>query len=162
MRKVEIMLFSLLMGVLVPLEAWCAYRAYETIGELVSGAYFAALALNLAFIVLAVRSRLAAAVAAVALGAAIIPYQLVLCSRLLRVQKEAAGLVAHVYEEKLRTGKYPADLRSYVFRDPRMKPYIQGYELTDDGGGFLLTYRVGTESTSHGYSPKDGWGYYPD
>ncbi|MBM4032696.1 MAG: hypothetical protein FJ291_13035 [Planctomycetes bacterium] len=162
MRKVDILLFSLLIGVLVPLEVWCAFLTYETIGEVARVVYFAALALNLPLIVLGVRYRLAAALAAFALGAAVIPYQLVLCSRLLRVQKEAASIVAHVYEERLKTGKYPADLRSYVFRDPGMKPYIQGYELTDDGGGFLLTYRVGTESTSHWYHPKDGWGYYPD
>lgn len=163
-KKTELLLFVLLMGILVPLEVLCAYLAYETIGEIVSALYFIVLAINLVFIVVAIRYRAAAALGAVVLGLAIIPYQLVLGYRLLRVQAEAASIVAYVYEYKLDTGEYPSDLTDYVFEDPATREYVQDYWADDspDWGGFRLSYRIGTESTSHTYSPQNGWGYYPD
>ena len=163
-KKTELLLFVLLMGILVPLEVLCAYLAYETIGEIVSSLYFIGLAINLVFIVMAIRYRAVAALGAVVLGLAIIPYQLVLGHRLLRAQAEAASIVAYVYEYKLDAGEYPSDLSDYVFEDPAIEGYIQQYWVDDspDWGGFVLSYRVGTESTSHTYSPQHGWGYYPD
>jgi hypothetical protein len=154
--------FALLMLVLVPVELACAYLAYETIGEISSMLYYFAVGLNLVFIVVAIRFPRAAAVGAVLLGLAIVPYQLVLGDRLIRVQAEAAQIVGHVYEERLRTGQYPADLGAYEPLDPRMKAFIQRYERKDTVGGFLLAYRVGTETTSHTYTPDGGWSYYPD
>jgi len=163
-KKTEVLLFALIMATLIPLELLCAYLAYETIGEIVSMLYFFAVAINLLFILVAIRYRAVAALGAVALGLAIIPYQLVLGHRLLRVQAEAASIVAYVYEERLQSGEYPSDLSEYVFRDPAMERYVQAYRVDDsqDWDGFFLSYRVGTESTSHSYSPRHGWGYYPD
>ena len=163
-KKTEILLFVLLMGILIPIELLCAYLAYETIGEIVSKLYFMAVGINLIFILVAIRYRAVAALAAVALGLVIVPYQLVLGNRLLRVQSEAAAIVAYVYEYKLDTGHYPSDLSEYVFADPAMETYVQAYWVDDspDWDGFLLSYRVGTESTSHSFSPRHGWGYYPD
>ena len=163
-KKTEILLFGLLLGILVPLEVLCAYLAYETIGEIVSSLYFIVLGINLVFMVVAIRYRAVAALGAVVLGLAIIPYQLVLGHRLLRAQAEAASIVAYVYEYRLNAGEYPLDLSDYVFEDSAMREYIQEYRAGDSThwGGFLLAYRVGTESTSHTYSPQHGWGYYPD
>ena len=163
-NKTEVLLFALIMAILIPLEVLCAYLAYETIGEIVSKLYFFAVAINLVFILVAIRYRAVAALGAVALGLAIIPYQLVLGHRLLRVQVEAASIVGYVYDEKLQSGEYPADLSEFVFEDPAMERYVQAYRVDDstDWDGFLLSYCVGTESTSHTYSPRHGWGYYPD
>jgi hypothetical protein len=162
MERPQRWLLALLMLVLVPLEVACAYLAFETLGEVVSGLYFMALAVNLVFILLAIRSPVAAATGAFLLGLVIIPYQAVLGQRLIRVQAEAARIVCYVYEERLESGEFPADLADYVFHDPGTEAYVQNYSLAEDYGGFVLTYRVGTENTSHSYSPKDGWSYYPD
>ena len=63
----------------------------------------------------------------------------------------------------MQTGEFPADLAQYAFRDAAMRPFIQAYQRNEaECGGFCLAYRVGTEATSHSFSPKDGWGYYPD
>ena len=162
MRRSETLLFVLLIVVLVPLELACAYLAYETIGEIVSHFYFLAVGINLVVIAVAIRYPRAAALGAFALALAIIPYQLVLGHRLLRVQLEASRIVAFAYEQRLSAGKYPADLAGYQFRDPAMEKYIQGYWTEESSGGFMLAFRVGTESTSHTYSPDVGWSYYPD
>ncbi len=162
MKKGETLLFGLLMLVLIPLELMCAYLAYETIGEVVSVMYFLAVGINLVFIVLAVRNRTLAALGAVVLGLVIIPYQLVLGQRLLRVQAEAARVVSYVYEQRLATGEYPADLSNYEFHDSAMASYVQNYRPDETRGGFVFAYRVGTETTSHTYSPQDGWSYYAD
>ncbi len=162
MKKVEILLFVLLLAVIVPLEVLCAFLAHETIGEVTSTLYFLALGINLLFVVLAARSRSLAALGVVALALIIIPYQVLLGQRLLRVQAEAARIVTFAYEHKLNSGEYPPDLADYSFNDPEMKKYVQVYRIDESRGGFVLRYRVGTESTSHWYDPAGGWGYYPD
>jgi hypothetical protein len=162
LKKGETLLFGLLMLVLIPIELLCAYLAYETIGEVVSVIYFLAVGINLVFIVLAVRNRTLAALGAVVLGLVIIPYQLVLGQRLIRVQAEAANVVSYVYEQRLASGEYPADLSNYEFHDSAMASYVQSYRPDETRGGFVLAYRVGTETTSHTYSPQDGWSYYAD
>jgi hypothetical protein len=162
MERSKRWLLALLMLVLVPLEVACAYLAFETLGEVTSMLYFIAVAVNLLFILLAIRRPGAAAVGAFVLGLVIIPYQAVLGQRLIRVQAEAARIVSYAYEERLESGEFPADLAGYAFHDPGTESYIQNYSLSDEYRGFVLAYRVGTENTSHTYSPKDGWSYYPD
>ena len=162
MRKSERWLFGMLMVVLVPLEIGCAYLAFETLGEVTSALYLMATGINLIFIILAIRHPTAAAVAALILGLLIIPYQAVLGDRLVRVQSEAARIVGYAYEQRLETGVFPADLSEYEFHDPAMRPYIQSYRRDGSAGEFTLVFRVGTESTSHRYTPEYGWSYYPD
>lgn len=162
--KLLIALLAVLIFVLALLEAASVYVAYHTLGEIPSLMYgLIVVAGNLGVLLLAWRSRRAAVVAALLLALAVVPYQVVLTVRLFRVQAEAARIVSHAYEERLRIGAYPADLTGYAFHDAAMRPFIQGYERNEtDCGGFCLFYRVGTESTSHSYSPRNGWGYYPD
>jgi hypothetical protein len=162
LKKVDTILFLLLMIILVPLELLCAALAYHTLGEITSVIYFLIVSLNIVCIALAFYSRLAAGFLAVLLGLAIIPYQLLLGHRFLQLQHEAARIVAYVYEHKVQTGEYPADLTGYEFQDATLQAYIQKYSQDEKSGGFVLYYRVGTESTSHSYSPQHGWGYYPD
>jgi hypothetical protein len=161
-NKAEIFLFGLLVGFLVPLEVFCAYLAFETIGEIVSTLYFLAAGLNLLFILLAFRKRTLAALGVVLLATAIIPYQLYLGNRLVRVQAEASRIVTYVYAERIDTGEYPSSLANYEFHDPGVKRFIQSYRVEDDAGAFALFFRVGTENTSHYYLSQTGWGYYPD
>ncbi len=161
--RTEILLFALLMGVLIPLELLCALLAYETLGEITSYIYFMGIVgLNSLFIILAFRYRAAAALSAVLLALLIIPYQVILGQRLLRVQAEATHIVAFVFEQKVQSGAFPSDLSSYAFHDAEMKAYIKSYQLDEVREQFTVFYRVGTESTSHWYSSQNGWGYYPD
>jgi hypothetical protein len=148
--------------VLVPLEIGCGFLAYETLGEVTSKLYFLAILLNLGFIILAIWHPTLAAVAALVLALMIVPYQYVLRDRLIRVEVEAGRIVAYVYEERLAEGEYPADLSGYEFHDKAMRPYIQTYRPNEEAGGFSLFFRVGTETTSHSYSPAWGWSYYPE
>jgi len=162
-RKTEILLFTLLMATLIPLELLCACLAYETLGEISSGIYFFGVGFfNLIFIIIAIRSRMWAAIGAILFGLAIVPYQGLLTHRLLLLKDETARIVSYIYETKKETGEYPLDLSQFRFNHPHIRKYIQSYEIGDQYGGFMLTYRVGTESTSHWYSPKDDWSYYPD
>jgi hypothetical protein len=161
-KKVELLLFVGLLGLLVPLEVFCAYLAFETIGEIVSTLYFLAVGLNLLFIVLAFRSRNLAALGVVLLALVIVPYQLYLGDRLVRVQAEASRIVTYVYVERIDAGEYPTSLANYEFHDPEMERFIQSYRIEKEGSQFSLFYRVGTENTSHYYLSPTGWGYYPD
>lgn len=153
--------FTLLFGSLVVIEFLCALLAYDTIGEVTSGIYILGVVLlNLMIAALAFRYRVAAVVGAVVVALLVIPYQVVLGHRLLRVQEEAGRIVAYAYEQRIHGGAFPSDLSGYKFHDAQMKTYVQDYQILGDE--FALRYRVGTESTSHWYSSVDGWGYYPD
>ena len=162
MRRPTTHLFVLLMLVLLPLEIACAFLAYDTIGEVTSTLHFLAVGLNLVFVVVAARHPRAAALGSLALALAIVPHQLTLGDRLIRVQGEASRIVAYAYEERLATGAFPTDLAAYEYHDPATQEYIQRYAADEAAGGFFLAYRVGTENTSHTYTPENGWGYYPD
>lgn len=162
-RKETIIVFVLLLGVLIPLELFCAVLAYETIGEITSSLYvIGVIGLNLLFIVLAFRYRTVAALGVVVLALLVIPYQVVLGQRLLRVQAEVTHIVSYAYEQRIMSGEFPSDLSSYAFHDIAMEVYIQRYQIDQTHEQFTVFYRVGTESTSHWYSSADGWGYYPD
>jgi len=160
----ECRLLAVLILILALLEAASVIIAYHTLGEIPRLLYGLIVAAgNLGIVLLAWRSRQAAAVAALLLALAIVPYQATLTVRLHRVQAEAARIVAYAYEQRLQAGQFPADLSDYDFRDAVVRPFIQSYAHNEtDCGGFCLFYRVGTESTSHSYSPRNGWGYYPD
>lgn len=157
-------LLAALITVLALLEAASVSVAYHTLGESPCLLYgLIVVAGNLGVLLLARRNRRAAAIAALLLALAVVPYQAVLTVRLHRVQAEAAHIVTYAYQQRLQTGEFPADLTGYAFQDAAMRPFIQSYERNEtDCGGFCLFYRVGTESTSHSYSPRNGWGYYPD
>ncbi len=66
------------------------------------------------------------------------------------------------YEERIHTGRFPVSLAGYEYEDPEMDEYIQRYQTEDGGDEFSLFYRVGTENTSHSYTSRSGWSYYPD
>ena len=161
-KNTEWILFVLFMITVILLEALCARLAYETLGEIMSTIYVLLVLLNLVPLGLAVRNRAAAALVAVALALAIIPYQLVLADRLWRALAEANHVVARLYEQRLSAGQYPANLSEYRFRDSEMAAYIRDYQIDEAQSGFVLSYWVGTPTTSHTYSPATGWTYYPD
>jgi hypothetical protein len=161
--KSETLLFILLVGTLIPLEIICALLAYETLGEITSQLYFiSVIGINLLLVMLAFRYRTIATLGIVGLALLIIPYQVILGNRLIRVQAETTRIVSFVYEQNAQNGTFPTDLSKYTFHDMETKAYIQSYELDAENKHFMVFYRVGTESTSHWYSSKDGWGYYPD
>ena len=62
----------------------------------------------------------------------------------------------------MQTGAYPPDLSGYTFANPALQPYFHEYQPDAHGTGFVLSYYVGTPSTSHTFSSEDGWSYYPD
>lgn len=158
----EIFLLLLLLALLVPIEIVCAKAAYGTLSEIAGGVYWAVVIGGNALVLsVAIFSRFAASLLAVLLGMAVIPYQVQLMQRHVNVQTEAARIVAHAYEVKQKTGEYPQDLANYVFQQAGTSRFI-GFKSGEDAGGFLVSYFVGTETTSHWYSPKDGWRYHAD
>ncbi len=155
--------FAALVAVAVAAELAGAWIAYHTIGAVMSQLLFFVAGLNLVPIVLhAARKPYLAVLAVLALFVVIVPYQALLGHRLLVLQDEAGGVVSYLYDARLRTSEYPADLSGYSFRDPSLRPFFQEYRRDADLGGFGLYWYVGTPNSSHSYTPRQGWGYYPD
>jgi hypothetical protein len=155
-------IFGLLLLVVVPMELFCGFFAFRTLGEVTSIFYFLAIAMNLPLIAVAVKRPVMGAAGATVLALLVVPYQLYLGNRLFRVQSEATRIVAFAYSVKAEAGSFPSDLTAYAFRDEEMKQFIQQYSVFQGSREFQLVFRVGTTSTSHWFSSKDGWGYYPD
>ncbi len=155
--------FAALLAVAVAAELAGAWLAYHTIGAVASTILFWVVALNVVPIVLhAARKPYLAVLAVLALFVVIVPYQALLGHRLLALQDEVGGAVSYLYDARLRTGEYPADLSGYSFHDASLRPYFQEYRRDSDLGGFGLYWYVGAPGTSHSYTPRQGWGYYPD
>lgn len=153
----------LLLAILLPVEVFCGLLAYETIGEVTSGIYMLGIiVLNGLLIVLYFRHRRAALLGLLVVALLIVPYQLALGDRLLRVQAEVTRIVAYAYETRTASGAFPADLAAYTYSDPDVQPYVQGYLLDETGQHFTVTYFVGTPTASHWYDSFTSWGYYPD
>jgi hypothetical protein len=155
--------FSLQYAALFLMTCAGGLLAYETLGEVISALYLlATLLAQVPLLIIAQMSRRWAMIGAVGLALAVVPYQLYLGIRFLRVDAEAKRIVAYAWGVQQAAGSFPATLNNYSFTDPGTKRFIQAYEVLPRTGDFVLTYRVGTESTSHWYSSDTGWGYYPD
>lgn len=158
----NITLFSISFFSLLVLEIFCAKLAFETLGEIDSGAYFLLVALNVIPLVLLVLKKTQFAMGLILLiGLLIIPYQLYLGHKLISLKEEAANITAYVYETKFSSPAFPKDLSGYTFSFPKLQKHFN-YILQSDGT-FHLNYYVGTPATSHFYhSDTKKWDYYPD
>ena len=159
----EAISFAALLAVTVPVEMACAGLAYHTVGEIVSRLLFIAVGLNAIPALLFLRRRpVLSTILVLAIAAAIVPYQGMLGHRLIVLQDEAGQIVRYVGGAKRETGEYPTDLSGYSYRDPSLREHFHEYQPDDSAGGYRLSWFVGTPQTSHSYSPRDGWSYYPD
>ena len=140
-----------------------ALLAHETIGEIECGLYLVLILLaQIALLIVAQASRRWGLVGALVLAMLVVPYQTYLGVRLLRVRAEAERIVSFAYAHREQTGSFPPSLEAYTFTDPAARPFIQDYKLMPRGEEFILRFRVATGNTSHWYSDKVGWQYYPD
>jgi hypothetical protein len=163
MRKRQISIsYGVFWAVLVPVEIACAFLAYWTISEVTMLLYlFVVTTANLGLLVIAIWSRPLAFFGGIVLGLLIIPYQLALGRRLLQLDSETRRIVAFLNEQKERTGAFPDDLSSYTFQDHATQTYVT-YRPSPNQNEFELFYYVGTPNTSHLFSSRRGWSYYPD
>jgi hypothetical protein len=158
-------LVTILAIIVLGAEFGSAALAHDTVGEVWSMILFGAvIALNGLAFAIAWMSRSAAVTAVMLLPAAIlvVPRQVQLGLRLSHLQQEGRALVAYLDTVKATTGQYPSDLSGYVFQRLGNRPYFYHYSRDLQEGGFVLYYYVADASTSHRYSPQDGWTYYPD
>jgi hypothetical protein len=155
--------FVALLVVLIACELVAAWLAYYTLGAIASALLFFAATLNVVPLVLyALGLRTLALVVALGLFVAIAPNQALLGQRFLTMQAEGARIVAYAYDTRQQTGAFPADLSQYLFQNAQVSEYLHDYRLSDEHGGFYLSFHVGTPNTEHAYTPKTGWVYYPD
>jgi len=154
-------LFILFLCIVVLLELLSALLAFQTLGEVFRMLYFAAITLNAIFIALAFRYPSTALIGILTLALLIIPYQFWLAGRLWRLQNEAAAIVTYAYEERLRSGEFPASLDNYHFENESVARHFH-YQTDLSDCEFFVSYYVGTPTTSHSYCAPKGWSYYPD
>jgi hypothetical protein len=146
---------------LIPCEFACAWLAYYTDGEVMSGRYMTLVAMNLFAVSALVISPRAAVIGLLLLAVLIIPYQGLLGARWWRAHREAQQIIAWATAAKGQAGSYPANLQGYTFRD-RAVGSLFSYQPLNSGQSFDLGYSVGSPGTMHTYTPESDWYYYPD
>lgn len=156
--------FGLILVGLLALDCAAAGFAFHTISAVVSGFYFLLIALvHVALLGVALMSRRSALIGAIAIAVLVIPFQLFLGVRWWRVHGEAERIIAYAENHRRETGAYPISLTDYSYRDGYTKSFVQDYGLSRRSlSDYHLSYRIGTPSTSHTYSPRTGWSYYAD
>jgi hypothetical protein len=154
--------------VTIALELFCSWLAYYTLSQnsvtlLLLGTVFAALTsmlLRVGYVFNVAGIRHASLACILGWFLLIVPYHLNLGVRWAALQHEAARIVSWAYEERLAQGRFPESLDHYTFSDPRLARFFHTFQR--EGNDFILSYYVGTTSTSHWYRPSQGWCYYPD
>jgi hypothetical protein len=153
--------------VAVGFELYAAHLAYYTIGEIASGGLYILILLNIpAVVLLALGLRWLPIGLIAALALFIVPEQLQLLHKWNRCDEEAHSVIAYVEAFKKRTGAYPDDLSEYRFVYPDLRSEFH-YDKdvmwsATTALPYQVRYHVGSENTSHDYSPTRGWFYYPD
>ena len=107
------------------------------------------------------KKELAATICALIIGFLIIPDQLYLMVKHLKLKEEVANISNYVYQRKLEVGKFPTDINNYDFVFPNLKKDIF---YTCDNSTFMIRYSVGTHSTTHWFDNgrMKKWSYYDD
>ena len=96
----------------------------------------------------------------VLLFVAIVPYNLYLMQKMWRVQTEALDVNTYLQNYYEENGVFPEDLSGFVTESGGALSTCIAY--TREKESYVLTYFVGTPTTSHFFRPRDGWNYYPD
>lgn len=154
---------------LIFIELICARLAYFTLGEINEILFLFLILFQgivMAAYLLGKRMRpIAWGIASIAL--LIIPYQLMLTTRWFLIQRDITEIIGYIYEQRLETGEYPADLSAYPNQD-MLQSYVR-YTRYDEGNDevnqtyFIVSHYIGTETTQHWYDSRtQSWEYYPD
>lgn len=155
---------------LVGAECVCADLAYYTLSELDGFLLYGLVLLNAMALLLCFISWRAGILAALLIAMLVIPEQVELNIRWRLQQREAVHLIHYLEQQKLARGSYPSDLVGYKCLTPKIRSSVycesgNGCDVTywpDQPCGYVISYHIGSTTTCHEYSPKNGWSYYPD
>jgi hypothetical protein len=160
-RRADAILFPVIAASAVAAEWQAAQLSFFTLGEVDAALRTLAIGLNLPAIGLLLGGRRRWAygwIAAVFL--VLVPDQLALLGKWTLADRETRRVVQFVTAEHARTGTYPADLIGYAPASPLALGWV--VYRPDPQEGFIVSYHLGSENTSHFYTPTYGWGYDSD
>jgi len=148
---------------LISIEVFCIFQSYANYGWtmpilLSIIASFNILPILFFFIF---KKEIAATICALIIGILIIPDQLYLMVKHIKLKEEVANISNYVYQRKLKVGEFPANINDYNFVYPNLKKDIF---YTCENRTFMIRYSVGTHSTTHWFDSgrMEKWSYYDD
>jgi hypothetical protein len=152
---------STLLAAVLATELGAVQLSYYTDGEIVSLLYGLLLVPNLLIAPLALWKPSWGVPLLMAPWLMIVPLNCFQGIQLARARREAGRIVAYADATWRETGRPPADLSGYRFRDPTIRNGIFFYQAGENG--FSVDYGPpGNEDVAHRYDSAEGWGYYPD
>ncbi len=144
------------------LEVVCAASAYFTRGLVVSGLLRMLMLLNVVPVLLLMYEKERAALAfTVLVVVLIVPYEVPLGLRYLKLKAESERFIEHVESVRDETGDYPEVLDDYDPGSVVTEETLWNY-VVDERRGYVLSWTVFDPGLRHSYTPARGWFYYPD
>ncbi|RFN59489.1 hypothetical protein DZ858_05360 [Marixanthomonas ophiurae] len=161
------------------IEIIASKMAFQNFGEVTSGFYKILIFTNILPILLFLFNfKKTALITLILIGLIIVPENLTLNNRLVKLKEESSNIILFAYQNKINNGSFPKNINEYKFKYPELKEHInytqkiinhsEDKEYIKDHFG--LIYHVGTRNTSHmlmksDYFDNSGyiqWYYYPD
>jgi hypothetical protein len=156
------LIFVLAAVILIPVELCCVASSLETQGEVLQGLFQILIWGNVVWIAICWWLPRAAIVGLLCLAFLIIPYQVVLLGRLVRIDKEVMRIVDSRVQMRVNGKPFPKSLDDYKFADPSIREFIYSYSASEEGTNFGISYFVVQPGITHSYNFQGGWDYYPD
>jgi hypothetical protein len=156
------LIFVLAAIILIPVEHFCVASSLETQGEVLQALFQVLIWGNVLWIAMCWWLPRSALAGLLCLAFLIIPYQVVLLDRLVRIEKEVMRIVDSRVQMRVNGKPIPDSLDDYKFADPSIREFIYSYSASEDGTNFGISYFVVQPGITHSYNSKDGWNYYPD
>ena len=164
-KSYEIFLFTALAIILICLEIIACELSYENYGWLMQGICYLFLLTNIIPIILYIfKKKIAALILLLLIAVITIPDEFILAYDLIKLREESANITNYAYRAKLKTGKFPDDIKAYKFKFEGLKDRIK-YTKYKDKDDFDVWFCVGTRSTDHFYRhsfENEKWYYYDD
>ena len=155
--------FIIILISLVSLEIYSIFLSYTNYGWWMPGFVFGLTLLNIIPLLFFIFKKTTIAYFVTCfIALTIVPNQLYQHERHFKLQEEASNVVNYIYEHKIRTGYLPDDIKKYQYRYRELKDQIEYSKY--ENNKFLVSYSVGTNSTTHYYNNSRGnsWEYYDD
>lgn len=145
------------------LEVIFGITSFYTLGE-INQIYFITLMLIIniiSFLLIKLSQKLSLLVTS-AFASLLVIIQVFYAYEYISINKEIKKIVSHLHNYHYENNKYPINLDNYTWTKKTSKDNIRYYHDNFDCIEYCIEYNFTFSSTSHFYTPSQGWSYYPD
>ena len=138
-----------------------SYNVLYTEGEVMQGLFTLLAFLTAGSVLLGFYRRKIAVWCVTLLGGSLLLWQTYQSRKWAAIHDDIVGIVRFAEDAKTKTGRYPASVEGYAFKNGWVKSHIYQFG-PEEAEAFRITYFMNDPGIAYWYSSKTGFGYYPD